>query len=108
VFGGHGSPLTARGRPASQPGGLKWHVGPKIQAWRVKWIRPSPTVAFHSGYMKDSPDVADGTASALEGAYLREIGISVPVIAALIGHDPKSLASANNSSDAAITFEFPR
>lgn len=69
---------------------------------------PSSTVAFHSGFIKDSPDVADGTASALEGAYLREIGISVPVIADLIGHDPKSIASANNSSGEAITFEFPR
>jgi hypothetical protein len=81
---------------------LAWAAG------KVKWIRPSSTVAFHSGFIKDSPDVADGTASALEGAYLREIGISVPVISALIGHDPKALASANNSSDSAVTFEFPR
>jgi hypothetical protein len=81
---------------------LAWAAG------KIKWIRPSSAVAFHSGFIKDSPDVADGTASALEGAYLREIGIRVPVIASLIGHDPQSLASANNSSDAAITFEFPR
>jgi hypothetical protein len=91
-------PAASASRPVPWPG----------PAGKIKWIRPSSAVAFHSGFIKDSPDVADGTASALEGAYLREIGISVPVIASLIGHNPQSLASASNSSDAAITFEFPR
>jgi hypothetical protein len=70
----------------------------------VAWIAGRPhgmgvgaVVGFHAPYNRLDPDHADGTASAVIGAYLAGVGIPVEEIVNLIGHGPHDYRVVDSS-----------